>query len=358
MKYTVSPGGIPSEGILFVDHQKEHRSGHLGHALVEYEDGKLLAFYSNCSGERGEGHTGYGWVEYKRSLDGGETWGEPQVLPYAARMFLDGEYYVACEKAVRAPDGSIVVCCLLSTAKNAWEPFGIPMIIRSTDGGESWTEPVPLCGEPGRTYDLRVHEDTIFALHFANDAEVSFTGNKPEHQYKLLVSQDNGVTFTERAVVPFDTEGRGYGSLLFSPDGMLAAYAYNCHDEYHLDYCVSGDLGKTWTEPARCECRKRIRNPQTAYLNGLCFLHGRSGCDDPEPPYNFVLYTSEDGVHWDDGVYMSVPHEGGSGRSCYYSNNLVVGALGEGKKRLLIQASDPYDGPRTNIRHWWIDVEE
>ena len=76
MKYTVSPGTVPGEGILFVNHHEKRRSGHLGHALVEYEDGKLLAFYSNCAGSRNHGHSGFGWVEYRRSEDGGETWDE------------------------------------------------------------------------------------------------------------------------------------------------------------------------------------------------------------------------------------------------------------------------------------------
>jgi NAD(P)-dependent dehydrogenase (short-subunit alcohol dehydrogenase family) len=32
---------IPSESVLFVDHSKNDRTGHLGHALVEYADGKV-----------------------------------------------------------------------------------------------------------------------------------------------------------------------------------------------------------------------------------------------------------------------------------------------------------------------------
>ena len=358
MKYTVSPGTVPGEGILFVNHHEKRRSGHLGHALVEYEDGKLLAFYSNCAGSRNHGHSGFGWVEYRRSEDGGETWGEPEVLPYSARMFLDGEYTVACEKAVRADDGTIVVTCLLSRCQPAWEPWGVPTVIRSRDGGKTWSAPKPMTAEAGRLYDLRVCDGTIFGLFFANDGAESFLGNKPEHQYKLLVSTDNGETFTERSTLPFDTMGRGYGSLLFSPDGMLAAYVYNAADEYHLDYCVSADSGSTWTAPAQSEVKKRIRNPQTAYLNGLCFLHGRSGCVDKTVPSNFVLYSSEDGVHWDDGVYLRIPPEGAWGGGSYYSNNLVVGALGTGKKRLLIQSSDAYDEARTDIRHWWVDVEQ
>ena len=73
--FDVIPTGLPNNGILFADHQKENRTGHLGHALVEYAPGKILAFYPNCSAEDPEldGHSGYGWMEYKRSVDGGRN---------------------------------------------------------------------------------------------------------------------------------------------------------------------------------------------------------------------------------------------------------------------------------------------
>ena len=39
-------------GNVFVDHEKNHRSGHLSHALAEYKKDSVIAFYSNCSGKR------------------------------------------------------------------------------------------------------------------------------------------------------------------------------------------------------------------------------------------------------------------------------------------------------------------
>lgn len=77
VSYRITPEGIPSQGRMFVNHQKNHRSGHLSHALVEYKKGHIIAFYSNCSGMRNRwspGHNGFGWLEYKTSADGGETW--------------------------------------------------------------------------------------------------------------------------------------------------------------------------------------------------------------------------------------------------------------------------------------------
>lgn len=69
----------------FVDHQKNNRSGHLGHAMAECKDGSLIAFYSNCSGQKGvefgyPGHSMFGWVEYKRSFDRGITWSDGTIV--------------------------------------------------------------------------------------------------------------------------------------------------------------------------------------------------------------------------------------------------------------------------------------
>ena len=82
----ITPPDPPNAGLLFVDHSPKARSGHLGHALVEYEDGKILAFYPNCSGDN-NGHSAVGWMEFKRSEDGGKTWGEPEVLSYSKNLF-------------------------------------------------------------------------------------------------------------------------------------------------------------------------------------------------------------------------------------------------------------------------------
>ena len=64
---------------------------------------------------------------------------------------------------------------------------------------------------------------------------------------------------------------------------------------------------------------------------------------------HFVLYTSEDGISWDDGVYLYESE----GKTAYYSNNLVM-ALDDGSQRVLIQASVPYSKGCVNIAHWML----
>ena len=352
--FDVIPPNPPNEGILFVDHSQANRSGHLGHALVEYEPGKILAFYPNCS-DANRGHCATGWMECKRSVDGGETWSEPSVFDYSKRTFDDGQRRsVFCEKALLAPDGAIVIEtleCDLTTTPH-WHPHFIPMVLRSTDGGETWSDPVPISDEPGRVYDMIRVGDEILALELCNDTAENFVGTRPEHVYNLYVSADSGRSFTLRSTLPLDTEGRGYGTMSLLPDGGLIAYVYNINDERNLDYVISYDDGRTWSEPGTSFFAKQIRNPQMTAFKGGYVLHGRSGCKgDDGVRGNFVLYTSADGINWDEGCYLRML-DAGSGA---YSNSIAVGALDpDTPDRLLIQASHAYEEAKTNILHWWL----
>jgi len=352
--FEVVPPNPPNEGIMFVDHSREDRSGHLGHALVEYEPGKILAFYANCS-DANKGHAAEGWTEYKRSVDGGETWGDPIEFEHAKRIFDDGQRRSAfAEKAVVAPDGAIVVVtleCDLQT-NPGWHPHYEPLCVRSVDGGETWEDPVPVSDEPGRVYDMMRLGDEIIALEFCNDTSDTFVGTLPEHVYNLYVSDDSAKSFSLRSTLPFDTEGRGYGTMAVLPDGGLIAYVYNINDEQNLDYVISHDAGRTWTEPETALFERQIRNPQmTAFRDGYV-LHGRSGSKgEEELRGHFILYTSRDGVTWDAGRYLRM-QEAGAGA---YSNAIVVGALdADSSARLLIQSSHAYEQAKTNILHWWL----
>lgn len=359
--YVLTPSSPKTGGRMFVNHAVSGRSGHLGHALVQCADGSILAFYTDCDGKINNGHNGVGWIAYKRSADGGRTWSVPSVLDCSMKAYRDTETGVtySCEKAVCAADGTLVAALLQNRCQPAWEPFERPLFITSRDNGKTWSEPAVLSEEKGRPYDMRADGDTIYVLHFANDATTFFCGNRPEHRYLLLVSTDCGKTFTQRSVVPLPAMGRGYGEIQPTPDGRLIAYAYNSKDEYHMDAVISEDGGLTWGEPTVCEMKKRIRNPQIGLLNGLYFLHGRSGCMTHELPMNMVLYTSEDGLHWDDGKYIRVNGDPEAWGGCaYYSNNIAFTDPVTGKKRLLIQSSDAYEKGRTNIVQWFADTEE
>jgi len=354
--WEIEPPNPPNDGILFVHHALTGRSGHLGHALVEYAPGQILAFYPNCSAMSG-GHTGDGWMEYKRSTDGGHTWSAPAILEYSKQTHESGRgRSVMCEKAVRAVDGAIVLfnleCENIAAKKWMWQPLGVPTFLRSTDAGATWGAAQPLSDQPGRIYAAISHAGCIFVLELCNDSKIKWHSNLPEHHYALYVSTDAGRTFARRSRLPFSHEGRGYGALTILPDGGLIAYVYNINDEQHLDYVISHDAGETWSAAQTAFMAKQIRNPQIAAFKGGYVLHGRSGNKGAAGvPGHFVLYTSRDGIHWDDGRYLQRQQAGWGA----YSNNLLVsGPAADAPPRLLIQASHAYENHKTNIHHWWL----
>ena len=347
----ITPKAVPSTGILYVDHQKNQRSGHLGHALAEYQKGCLISFYSNCSGNRNPsfpGHNSFGWVEYKRSTDAGQTWSEAKVLPYSWDSFLNERFTVACEKAVSPKENAIVVFCMRNFNPNGWEPLLEPTVIRSEDGGDTWSNAVNLCDKYGRVYDALMHDGVLYVLMHACADWLATTS---EHKYYIYQSEDCGRSFTLRGELPGDTQNHAYGNMTLRDDGALICYEYDKMDEYHLVYHISYDMGLTWAESGKSYCAKRIRNPQVAKVNNGFLLHGRSGCETPEIPSYLVLYTSTDGIAWDEGLYLCTV----DGEQAYYSNNLVI-ERDDGSQRVLIQSSVPYDGPRVNVCHWFLDI--
>ena len=352
VNYEITPDKIPNSGIPFVDHEKNGRSGHLSHALVEYKKGCVMAFYSNCSGTRNKyspGHNGFGWLEYRRSHDGGITWDDARVFPYSWDSFINQPFTVSCEKAVSTADNEIVALCIRNENPNGWEPYLEPVVVRSEDGGETWSDATPLCDKKGRIYDAIVHDGVIYVLMLANN---DFLAQKPEHRYYLYKSLDHGKTFSLQGMLPGDTAGHAYGAMTLTDEGDLICYEYDNNDEYNLVYHISRDMGETWIESGQSYCKKRIRNPQVAKVRGGYLLHGRAGCNGNELPMHFVLYTSPDGIHWDDGIYLCEIEA----MTAYYSNNLVM-TQDDGHERVLIQASVPYSKGRVNIAHWILTIK-
>jgi len=332
-----------SEPEIYVDNKARGRSGHMSHAMVEYAPGKIIDFNSNCSNKRCNGHAAFGWIEYRYSEDNGHTWGEIHELPYAKEQFFDGRNTISVEKALLCDDGTLVAFCLRNNALTeiSCEPWDTPMCVRSFDYGKTWTEAVEVSPYKGRIYDARKYNGSLFFIMLCNDATDSFIGSKPEHVYRLYRSDDNGRSFYEASVVDMPSLGRGYGSMIFHPNGDLYAYTYILKQEDAMDLSISHDQGKTWERMPQVKVVKRIRNPQIAYLDGIYVLHGRAGSINN----GFVFYTSEDGINWDDGMLFQPAIN-----SCYYSNNLVLNGA-NGKHELLIQYSHTFEFSRVNVMH-------
>ena len=337
-----------SEPTLYVDNKARGRSGHMTHALAEFAPGKLIDFNSNCTAVKHGGHSTFGWVEYRISKDGGETFSKIYELPYSREALYDGIYVISVEKAVACDDGRIVAFCLRNNADGLCQPWDTPMVVISCDGGRTWLKERQMCSYKGRMYDALWHDGLIYVLEFCNDGTGTFLGETEEHVYRIYVSRDRGESFEELCVVPVPTLGRAYGSMLFDTEDRLHVYVYNYKDEMNMDHVVSPDRGISWSEPDKCYLKDGIRNPQVTQIDGVFVAHGRNAALT-----GFVLYTSKDGLVWDEGEYLG--YERGT---CYYSNNIIL-KDGNGNNRLLIQYSENY-GVKScvNVKHVWLTVEK
>lgn len=368
-EFTLTPSDAPNEGFLFADLQQYQRSGHLGHAMVEFAPGKVLAFYPNCNAQDEDffpGHSGDGWMEYRVTEDGGDTWSDPIIDPVSRGYYEDHnhERSLNCEKAICTDDGTIVAFYLdndltqevVPGAKRVWGPHGYPKCAFSKDGGKSWYGLKDAFEVRGRIYDAIYHDGKIYVLILDNPEECG-NGHVDEFQYMLFVSEDDGETFYKKSVIPFQSTMHSYyGTMAFMPDGKLIVYVYEELDERNLRYCISENGGVTWNLQRRAHFSKRLRNPQLTYCDGTWFMQGRTGNYDVgntttcEENGHFVLYSSKDCITWDDGCVLQMRGTGAGA----YSENLTVHHP-DGHLRVIVQASHAYRQHRTNVHMWYLD---
>ncbi len=375
--YHVYPSDIPNTGILFVDQEKDGRSGHAGITVTECKNGDVLAFYQNGANDESNwmGHGSGGWSEYRRSTDGGMTWGEPVVFDYSREQWYGDDVFSAIVYSlITAPDGTLVAT-VLRYRNERWVKAKAPVYFLSHDHGDSWKGPFSF-DENSTVEDISMTMNTSFL----RDGEVFivFRGGSsnmaPGGPHTLWVSGDNGRSFHRRSVLPFN-DADYYWAAGTLDNGEIIVYTYNAHQlsgdarrhaERNIPYTISKDGGRTWSEPRTAYFAKGIRNMQLSEkLGAFYFMHGRSGSYRPEGeleagdpgPGNFVLYYSEDGINWDEGVLLMSRRQTAGGGDCYSANAIIGKYDTEMPQRLLIQSDISYRGSRTNMHHWWVSVE-
>ncbi len=357
--FRVVPPNIPNRGILYVDHQKSGRSGHGGNCLAECRNGDIISFYSNVSGEIDNGHGVAGWSEYRRSVDGGRTWGEAIELEYSKRSWEGDEMYSALTFGLTtAPNGALITfVCRFD--KGLWVKKLPPVCILSYDNGMTWSKPRELDPAAGvedvsLTFDAAFsHEGEVFVVFMSGAA------NYCPGPYSLYVSGDNGESFSKRSTLPFHHENYYVtGGVLDSGAVIVYSYPYRRNgeiNEHDIDYVLSLDEGRTWSDVKTTHFAKKIRNPQMSVkIDDYYFMHGRSGSHG-ENAGNMVLYSSKDGINWDEGLVLYKTTRGGS--DCYSANEVIGKYNSSTPNRLLIQSSIAYDrnSSRVNEHHWWVE---
>ena len=335
---------------LYVDNKSRERSGHMSHAMVEYAPGKVIAFNSNCSARRLSGHSAHGWIEYRYSEDGGKNWSEIHEMPYSKEVLLEGVFTISIEKAV-FQDG-VLTCFAVRNSQYTeicCEPWDTPLVIQSYDLGKTWEKPVEFSSYRGRIYDAKIKDSVIYALE---TCDKDFLSEIKEPRYRLFTSHDNGKSFQEKSIVDFDSYKRGYGALQFRPDGVLLAYACNIEYGYSLEVSLSRDNGETWEKQQPISLKYGMRNVQIAPLEKGYVMHGRAWINEGGCGKGQVIYTSVDGLNWDDGILLETEK-----KVCYYSNMLPLKDE-NGKEYVLLQYSDLFsESAQVNVMHRFLSIE-
>ena len=348
------------EPTLYVDNEARKRSALLSHAMAEFAPGRIIDFNSNCSGALNNGQSPYGWVEYRISEDGGKSFSDSYDLKYSKDAIHDGLYSISVEKAVGCDDGSIVAFCLRNSITMG-APWDSPVVIRSTDGGMTWSEPMDFIGRPARIFDAIYHNGIIYTISTSNDHLIGASIDK--HRFYLYKSLDNGKTFEvsydEKHWVHILPIGRGYGALTLDGNGNLHAYAYVDTDKTIIEHAISYNRGedtnnnvavqRSWSVTDRCYVDLGVRNPQVNYIDGIFIMHGCSA-----DKKSLVLYTSTDGAIWSAGKIIAQKDSCGFDQ---YDSNSIVLSDDEGKF-LFIQYSESYDGGKVNVKHIKLRVKK
>lgn len=336
---------------IFVDNKSRRRSGHMSHAMVEYAPGRLIAFNSNCSAVRLDGHSAFGWIEYRYSDDGGKSWSDFHELPFSKELLFDGVYTISIEKAVYF-DGVLTCFAVRNTQSGAvcCEPWTAPpLVIQSFDLGKTWETPVEFSVYPGRIYDAGVKDGVIYAVEVCDK---DFISDIVLDRYRLFTSTDNGRSFQEKSIVDINSHKRGYAAMQFRSDNSMLVYADDLLNSYMVDAALSEDNGKTWKRLPQIRLKYGIRNIQVARLGSGFVMHGRAWLNESWG-MGQVIYTSNDGVNWDDGILLNDKKT-----SCYYSNMITL-KNADGKDYVILHYSDLYaDDARVNVMQRILSVGE
>ncbi|MBQ4107360.1 MAG: exo-alpha-sialidase [Lentisphaeria bacterium] len=313
--------------------------------LCVLSDGRLLAA---ASGGRERHICPFGRVYLYESCDGGCTWSEPRILTQGPLDDRD------CG-IVEAADGSILINYFTSIAFTREVANGVPpswqpamdsitletlrkehgfWMIRSTDGGKTWSEKyaVPV---------NNVHGPTLL-----NDGSLMWIGRERGHfidnscmglRVKAFRSTDNGLTWELVATMP-EVPGQDQRTwhevdTVQMEDGRLITqirnqYAQTCIADIATWQTESFDLGRTWRpyhEVSRCFPTDLVRlKDGLVVMTGGCRqkpygIRFRVGPEIPVRHWSDEMILSDDDISYDSGYPSTVQLPDGTLVTLWYS---------------------------------------
>lgn len=236
--------------VLFLATSKENPRNGEG-AFIRLKNGNIMFAYSEYLGESWGDHCNAQITAYI-STDEGETWGDKQVI-YRKN---DSDKNLMSVSFKRMQNGDIGVFFLRKDADLNCRLH----IIRSSDEGKTWSEPVLCIAEQG--YYV-TNNDRVIRLsdgkllfpanyHKYSDTENYSVAGRCEEVF-FYESDDDGYTWSRAGSVrcPFlesnSITGLHESGLYELADGRVMCYSRT--DLGTQYFCYSSDKGKTWTTP-------------------------------------------------------------------------------------------------------------
>ena len=256
------------------------------------------------------------WIPLLVSKDNGATWG-PQVP------------LCACTRAKAQYDPTIEVVPNTGTVYSAFLNFdrhnGFSTVFtKSTDHGQTWTEPVHVYGNVSWT-----DKPEITSSASGKDVYVSWNGPQGGDLY-VGISHDFGETWTQKKLsgdkryyYAYDARVLGDGTVVFSESSIVYSGLRNVSGEVWHHAVISRDKGETWENIVVAKvpqgefcvadgCGPDFYAGQTSVVSDasghLVFAYeGPTVAEGPQRVY--VSRSSIGGRTWSQGVPLSVAGE-------------------------------------------------
>jgi predicted neuraminidase len=283
-------------GVLSAEFIYDEAPFHSCHAstIVETRDGELLIAWFGGSAE-GNSDVGI-WISRWEN----NRWSEP--VEVATGQSDGGKRFPTWNPVLFQPKSGPLLL-FYKVGPTPWEWWG--MLITSTDGGRTWSEPVRLPDGilgPIKNKPIELAPGTILS-----GSSVEGLEPPPSWQIHFERSTDGGTTWEKISVpAPPGSPNAIQPSILKLADGRLQALGRTKEDK--IFWTLSSDQGKTWSELKLLD----LPNPNSGtdavtIADGrhlLIYNHTKRG----RTPLN--LAVSEDGQNWSGAVvFESDPGE-------------------------------------------------
>lgn len=213
--------------------------------LVRTEAGKLICVFREADDHRAQNFSRIALIE---SEDGGKTWAKKRILSDGKMDIPDSTFVWNCPRISLLSGNRLVITCDIHKSRehrlavNNHKASSVYYWI-SSDGGESWTEPINTKAigiVPGRMLEAS-DGSWLFCTHYE-----SRIGKLVEVVYR---SEDQGVTWEAPIVAAENPEyNLNEGTMLSYETTLIMYLRENSNLGYPGFKVFSYDAGKTWVD--------------------------------------------------------------------------------------------------------------